>query len=249
MYSAKLNFYNRLANEDIFTDDTFDLNNEILNISRLKSTWVTFQDCTFNCETLEFKNIIDENLTLQFNNCTFNCNITFSDCTLESLSFKNTKTLKSLDINNLNLHDLVFSNDLEIEKPELTTDFTIRKTNSDFLLFEKINHIQGRLRLLGNKFGEKNGASSFQNSTITNVLFGDNTFFNFTYFKTVTFKSTKEYSKPAGSAFEFPGFYKTNFEKVSFSKSNFRCKFQFDTCDFLSTAWFEECENITDSEL
>jgi len=249
MDSTTLNFYNRLANEDIFDGETFNLDNQTLNITTLSSIWVTFQDCTFNCKMLEFKNILDQNLTLNFNNCNFNCGVNFSDCHLESLSFKNTRYLKSLEIKNLKLHDLVFSNDLDIEKPELITDFTLRKNNIDFLLFEKINHIQGRLRFLGNKFGKKNGSSSFQNSTITNILFGDNTFFNFTSFKTVTFKSTTEYLKPSGSAFEFPGFYKNTFSKVSFSNSNFVCKFQFDNCDFLSTAWFEECKNITDSEL
>ncbi len=249
MYSATLDFYNRLTNEDIFDGETFNLNNETLNISNLKSTWVTFQDCTFNCEMLKFKSILEENLTLNFNNCTFNCNLTFSDCTFESLSFKNTNAIKSLEINNLELHDLVFSNDSNIERPELASEFIIRRSNIDFLLFEKLNHTQGRFLFLGNKFGEKDGTSSFQNSTITNVLFGNNLFFNFTYFTTVTFKSTREYSRPVGSAFELPGFYKTKFEKISFNESNFIDKFQFENCDFLNTTWFENCENLKNSKL
>ncbi|MGM8362306.1 hypothetical protein ACSV4D_10360 [Flavobacterium sp. ARAG 55.4] len=249
MITTVTNFKNRLLNENIFEDETFDLNDQTVSINRLMSGWIILKDCTFNCKTLEFKKLTDNNLTLKFQNCTFNCNISFSDCTFESLSFKNTKVLNSLEINNLELHDLVFSNDLDIEKPQLTSEFTIRKSNINFLLFEKLNHIQGKLLFLGNKFGEKNGASSFQNSTITNVLFGNNSFFNFTHFKRVTFKSTREYSKPRGSAFEFPGFYKTSFEKISFSQSNFKCKLQFENCDFLSTSWFEECNNINDSEL
>lgn len=249
MYSTALNFSSRLANEDFFVGETFNLVSQTLTITQLKSRWVAFQDCTFNCKMLEFKSIKDDYLTLTFNNCTFNCNMTFSDCTLESLSFKNTKALKSLEINNLKLHDFVFSNDLGIEKPELTTDFTIRKNNIRFLLFEKINHIQGRLRFSGNKFGEENGSSSFYNSIITNVLFGKNIFLNYTSFKTVTFKSTTENSRPPGSAFEFPGFYKNTFSKVSFSESNFMNIFQFENCDFLDTTWFENCNKIENNHI
>lgn len=249
MYSTSLNFYNRLSNEDIFTGETFDLVNENLSITRFKSKFVTFKDCTFNCEILNFKSIIDENFHLEFEKCTFNCNVVFSDCTFESLSFKNTKAIKSLEIHKLQLGYLVFSNDFDVERPELISEFTIRKSNIDFLLFERLNHIQGRFSFLGNKFGKKNGSSSFQNSTITNVFFGKNIFSNFTSFKTVTFKSTKEYLNPVGSAFEFPGFYSNTFDKISFTESNFIDTFQFDNCDFLSTTWFENCKCSTDSLL
>lgn len=139
-----------------------------------------------------------------------------------------------------------FSNDSEIEKPKLTADFSIRNTNIDIFVFEKIKHIKGKFHFLGNTLGKNSNVTSFQDSTLTNVLFGKNSFFSFTTFKRVTFNAS-EYLKPAGSAFEFPGFYKNTFSKVSFSEANFRSTFQFENCDFSSTTWFENCKNSNHS--
>lgn len=241
-------FEKYISENNICSDVTFDLESENLRVTKLKSIWVQFANCTFNCKELSFNNIILKTLSLEFESCTFNCKVAFSDCTFGSLSFKNTKEIQSLEISNLKLHDLVFSNDLGIERPELTSEFTIRRSNIDFLIFEKLNHKQGRLRFLGNKFGEK-GNTSFQNSTLTNVLFGQNSFSGFSSFKRMHFKSTPEYSKPIGAAFEFPGFYKNTFSKVSFSESHFINTFQFENCDFLSTTWFEECKNLSNTKL
>lgn len=247
-----LSFYNTLANFDIIDNETFYLTDQTLNINRLKSEWVTFESCTFNCRNLDFKSI-PQKLTLEFKNCTFNCNVTFSDCTFDRLTFKNTKFLKSLNLGGgqtkLILNIFEFSNDLENEKPELTTDFSIRNTNFEIFAFEKIKHIEGKFLFFGNTLGENSNLTSFENSTITNVLFGKNSFFSFTTFKRVKFNVTEKYLKPAGSAFEFPGFYKNTFSKVSFSESNFTNTFQFENCDFLSTTWFENCNNSNHSKL
>jgi uncharacterized protein YjbI with pentapeptide repeats len=142
-----------------------------------------------------------------------------------------------------------FSNDIENKKPELYTDFCIRNTNFEIFVFENINHIEGKFLYLGNTLGEKNNITSFKNSIITNVLFGKNSFFSSTTFKSIKFNVTERYLKPAGTAFEFPGFYKNTFSKVSFSESNFKNTFQFENCDFLSTVWFENCNNPNNSEL
>lgn len=78
------------------------------------------------------------------------------------------------------------------------------------------------------------------------MYYSKNSFFSFTTFKRVTFNAS-EYLKPAGSAFESPGFYKNTFSKVSFSEANFRSTFQFENCDFSSTTWFENCKNSNHS--
>jgi hypothetical protein len=225
------------------------------NINKLK--FFTFINCIFNCEVLEFIRINEPTLELKFENCTFNSKVKFSDCIFDSLTFRNTKTLKCLEIHKglsddsiLQLNVLDFSNDSGIEKPELNTDFSILKTNIDYILFQKINHINGEFQFLGNTVGKKDGnISSFQDSTISNVIFGTNSFSTFSIFKRVIFNSTPEYLKPPGSAYEFPGFYTNTFDKVSFSESNFIGAFQFDNCDFLSTIWFENCKNLENSEL
>ncbi|MNQ47634.1 hypothetical protein D3C85_614860 [compost metagenome] len=242
-------FYDKIANEDIFTDEIFDLTDQALIISNLKSNWVSFENCIFNCLSLEFKNIINDNLVLNFRNCTFNCSVAFWDSTLETIDFQNTKAIKSLTVRRLTLFDFIFSNESGTEKSELCTNFNISKTKVNQFQFEKVEHIQGSFKFLGNELNEKRGNTSFQNSTLTNVLFGENSFLGFSSFKRMHFKSTSENSKPSGAAFEFPGFYKNKFSKVSFSESNFMNTFQFENCDFLDTTWFEECKNLNNSAL
>lgn len=246
-------FYQRLANEDIFENIIFDLAEQTLNVQSLHSEWVTFENCTFNCDLFKIENIIDEKLTLEFNNCSFNCNMIFSNCNFEVLTFKNSKTLKSLKLqkglseNNIfKLNVFEFSNDTNIEVLELNTDFKIHNTSIETFLFEKIKHVNGSFKFLGNTL---NGYTSFQNSTISNGLFFGNSFLKLTSFKKVNFTSTKEYKKPDGAAYEFPGFYKNTFAKVSYSESNFIGNFQFENCDFLDTTWFEKCKNLNNTEL
>ncbi|HTG66440.1 MAG TPA: hypothetical protein VL859_08705 [Flavobacterium sp.] len=255
MFTITLDFYNKLANEDIFEDQIFDFDGQTLSVNQFKSEWITFKNCTFNCKNLEFKNIQNEKLTLEFYNCIFNCNVSFLYSTLDNLRFKNTKALKSLNIGSgiskLKLNVFEFSNDSEIEKPELSTDFNIRNTNFEIFIFEYINHTNGMFRFLGNtilKQDSNGNISSFGGSTITNILFYNNTFGKYANFKRVIFNST-ENLKPPGSGFEFPGFYKNNFAKVSFSQSKFTCTFQFENCDFLSTTSFENCKNLDNSKL
>lgn len=239
-------------------DQVFDIKGSTLYVEAFKSEdWVNFENCTFNCDQLVFQNIQKPKLTLEFKNCTFNCSVSFSNCTFDTLEFRNTKVLESLEIHKglyekciSQLNVLDFSNDSGIEKPQLSTKFSIRKTNIGRIFFQEINHVNGDFQFLGNTVGEKNdNISSFQNSIFSNVLFGKNSFLSFTTFKRAKFNATPEYSKPDGSAYEFPGFYKNTFSKVSFSRSNFIDTFQFDNCDFLSTTWFENCKNLDNSEL
>ena len=251
--STILNFQNKLSNENIFIDETFDLTEQTVTVSFLKSNLVTFKNCTFNSKLLEFKNINNEILVIEFENCTFNCDVNFSHIVFDQLIFKNTQAIKSINIGTsglkVKLNLFQFSNDSNIEKPELTTDFIVRNSEIDIIVIEYLNHIKGKFQFTGNTFGKSSSICSFNSSTITNVLFGSNSFLNLVLFKKVTFNSTSENRKPAGSAFEFPGFYKSNFVKVSFSESNFNDSFQFENCDFLSTIWFENCKNSNQSKL
>lgn len=254
MITSKKAFDVIIRENNEFIDRVFDIDDDILIIEAFKSpSWINFENCIFNCKELVIKNINRPELLLEFKNCTFNCSVSLSNCSLEGLTFKNTKALKSLNLGSgkskliLNLFN--FSNDTEIEKPKLTADFSIRNTNIDLFIFEKINQIKGEFLFLGNELGKGSNITSFQNSIITNVLFGNNTFFARTNFKRVGFNSTLENSKPSGSSFEFPGFYKNTFSKISFSESKFAGTFQFENCDFLSTTWFEDCKNSNDAKL
>jgi hypothetical protein len=251
--------FNQIINlQKEIIDQVFDLHEQTLYVEAFKSKkWVNFENCTFNCDQLVFQNIHEPELTLEFKNCTFNCSVSFSNCTFHTLEFRNTKVIKSLEIHKgphekciSQLNVLYFSNDSGIERPQLSTKFSIRTTNIGYISFQKISHVHGNFEFLGNTVGVKeDNISSFQDSTITNVLFGKNSFLSFTTFKRVKFNTTPEYSKPVGSAYEFPGFYTNTFEKILFTESNFIDVFQFNKCDFLSTTWFENCKNIDNSEL
>ena len=245
------NFYSRLANENIFENEIFDLTDQTLVINHFKSDYVCFENCSFNCENLNFQKIPNESLILHFKNCSFNCNVSFSDSSFKQLAFRNTKFLKSLNLghgqSDLRLMVFQFSNDVE-NPPELICDFSIRNTNIEIFLFEKIKHIEGKFRFSKNILGERK-ITTFENSTITNALFADNSFLAFSIFRRVKFNSTVENMKSIGAAFEFPCFYKNTFAKVSFSESEFINTFQFENCDFLSTVWFENCKNLNHSKL
>lgn len=84
---------------NILNDDSFDVENENLKITKFKSIHVEFHNCTFNCKSLLISNIIQQDLSIEFDNCTFNCDLSFYNCKINSLTFSNTKTIKSLKIN------------------------------------------------------------------------------------------------------------------------------------------------------
>lgn len=153
MINNKEVFYQKISQNHIFTNEIFDLDNQRLIIQHFNSKWVTFNNCTFNCYQLNFNNIKNLDLVLEFKNCIFNCNISFSNCIFDRLSFNDTKSLKSLriekglsDNNMLELNIFEFSNDTDTEKPELKTNFHISNTEiKDTFSFENINHIEENL--------------------------------------------------------------------------------------------------------
>lgn len=142
MITNKIAFDVIIKENNEFIDRVFDINDNILVIEAFKSSsWINFENCIFNCKELVIKNVNKPKLLLEFKNCTFNCIVTFSNCSLEGITFKNTKALNSLNLGNgkskLILGLLNFSNDVEIEKPKLITDFSIRNTIIDLFIFEK----------------------------------------------------------------------------------------------------------------
>ena len=86
MINNKEMFFQKINQNSGFTNEIFDLDNQTLIIQHFNSPWVTFNDCTFNCDQLNFHNIKNLDLVLEFKNCTFNCNISFSNCIFYRLS-------------------------------------------------------------------------------------------------------------------------------------------------------------------
>ena len=156
MINNKEMFFQKINQNSGFTNEIFDLDNQTLIIQHFNSPWVKFNDCTFNCDQLNFHNIKNLDLVLEFKNCTFNCNISFSNCIFYRLSFNNTKNLKSLNVrkglsdnNMLELNVFEFSNNTNTNELELNTEFHISNTEiKDTFSFENINHIDGKFKFL-----------------------------------------------------------------------------------------------------
>lgn len=213
----------------------------------------------FKCEKLIFEHISNPEYNFKFDNCSFDCEVEFIGCTLNEISFKNTKSIISLNINGyynkFELKCLKFYYDkgytIDEPKPKLSTNFYISNLIiSDNLLIQNIEHIQGKFEFIGNEVGGKGiDAITFNNSNFYNAYFSGNNFKDKTTFENTSFKYNFQYLKSSKTVYQHTKFYNNTFSKVSFSNSNFIGKCSFDKCDFLSTTWFEKCKNLTNSKL
>jgi hypothetical protein len=251
-------FYKKIEELDVYNNETFDFEESNLLIKKIHFNGLQFNSCIFNCNSISFKYIQDQTISIVFNNCTFNCGLSFENCSLEKLLFNDTLSIKSLNINpkydqNGTFETFKFSNFPNSNKVELHTDFSISNiTVKKFFLFEHINHVSGKLHFYNNNFGiEKNeyGNTIFNDSTISNIFFKRNTFNNLTTFLNSTIKYNQHELKSTSQVYKNNRFFDNTFEKVKFDNSSFIGKCEFDKCDFLSTTWFEWCENLTNSHL
>lgn len=219
----------------------------------------TFRDRTVICKKLIFEYFIKEDFNFYFYDCTFDCEVEFIGCVLDEIAFKNTKSIKSLnldgDFNKFELKSLKFHYDKEYTindpKPQLTTDFYISNiVISNNLLFQNIDHIAGKFEFKKNKLGGKGiNAITFANSNFCNAHFLDNDFYDDLSFRNTSFNYNLENLETPKEDFNYTRFYDNTFKKVNFSNTKFINKCKFYKCNFLSTTWFEDCKNIDNTEL
>lgn len=246
-------FYSEINNNNIFDRNVIDLDGEILEIKRLNSQWVTFNSCTFNCDSLNFLGINNPDLIIEFINCTFNCSVKFENCNLEGLTFLNTRILKALklfkglDLNNsLQIGSFSFTNK-EFNENSVDTKFSFKScVFFNKFVFENINHNDGFFDFYDNVLGEENKEFTyitFYTSHLFNCNFVNNHFKSKTQFNEISFSYLPIQKLPNTI------FRNNTFGKVSFSQSSFNKIIVFAYCNFLSTAYFGECKNIQDSEI
>ena len=60
-------FYDKIVQQNIFNDTSFDLSSNKLSIQSLNHNCLTFNNCVFNCDNLEFNHINNPELILEFN--------------------------------------------------------------------------------------------------------------------------------------------------------------------------------------
>ncbi len=93
------------------------------------------------------------------------------------------------------------------------------------------------------------GQFIFSNSTFTNIYFCRNHFNELTTFYNTNFKNNYEYLKSNTASFKNNKFYDNTFSKIDFTESKFDELIEFDKCDFLGTAWFENCKKSTNNHI
>ena len=239
-----------------------DYPNEVITIHfDVQGLLAQFQNRIFKCKKLIFEHISNSEYNFKFDECSFDCEIEFTNFNLDEISFKNTKSIKSLtlqgkDENNKSiLKSFKFHYDKEYSevepKPKLCSNFYISNLLiSDNLLVQNIDHIAGKFEFIGNELGGKGiDAIVFANSNFCNAHFLDNDFKDETSFGNTSFKYNLEDLETPKENFNYTRFYNNIFKKVSFTKAKFIDKCKFYKCDFLSTTWFENCENLINSKL
>ncbi len=267
MIIGGLNDFDKLISQnDIFEDVEFNLDNKEMKIYSFKSDWVQFNDCIFNCEKLSILNITKNELQIEFKNCTFNCDVYFENCHIDSLSFLNTKTIKSLKLyngfkreQNFTINKFNFSNNIECEltngkTPILTTSFSFHKIFfKQYFEFNNVKNTNGIFSFTDNLIGdiqyEKNSSCVFNSSKLSNINFTNNKFNTYTSFKNSTFYFNNDNFNSSGSHWNESKFERNEFNKVNFSEVEFDKFLKFEKCDFLSTTWFESCVNLKNTHL
>lgn len=220
-----------------------------------------FQNRNFKCKKLIFEHISNPEYNFKFHDCTFDCEVSFRNCKLDSISFLNTKLLKSLILNSGNRNNLkseinsfIFKNDIENDKKETSTYFIFNNVFfKKYFEFNNINNSKGLFSFSNNTIGDKEfknvSSCVFHSSHLSNLRFSNNIFSTYTSFKKSIFSFNKDNFKNTGSHWNESEFERNEFHKVNFSEAEFVNYIKFDKCDFLSTTWFENCKNLENSEL
>ena len=224
-----IDFQNLIYQNDIFENKDFDFDNLELKIISFKSDWVQFHDCTFTCSKLSIANIFKNELKIEFRDCTFNCNVNIENCQIDSLSFINTRMIKSLKLFNglsnekkIELKSFIFKNENnKISENNITLSAYFSFVNvlfKKYFEFNNINNSKGIFSFSENIIGgdEFKHVSScvFHLSHLSNVSFSDNVFNSYTNFKNSTFSFKKDNFINTGSHWNESKFERNDFNKV-----------------------------------
>ncbi|WP_341965958.1 hypothetical protein [Flavobacterium psychrophilum] len=203
------------------------------------------RNCTFNCEKLEFLNINNDKLHIDFESCTFNCGIVFNNCTIKQLWLSRTKALEYLDIG-----DRISKNKFASNKIRIVNDENESKIKSKFW-FNNLD-IKGFLAIEN---------IDIEEITIFNSFINDfsiyNSILSYSYFHRNSFSGNTRFNKTIlqnnDSSIEEKylegSFSKNKFENTTFLETEFIGKKTFENCEFQNITRFEKCKNLENSEL
>jgi hypothetical protein len=258
--------FNLISKGNRIKKKTINLEGQTLVIDNNNVSKICFSKCVFICDFLFVQNIINKDVRIEFIDCTFNCEVSFQNCRLGTLSFVNILFLKPLRIYKKFLYKNILEVDFfhfdnidetgdikDFKLITLDTEISISDlTVNSSLSFQNIKHIGGKFDFHRNNIGNNDYpilCSDIYNNSFTNVSFFGNTFHGRSHFSNNLFNRDIVYLEKTTSFEENNSFAKNVFDKIDFSKNNFIGKCVFNECEFLSTANFEECKNLDNSEI
>lgn len=253
---SKLSFFNKLNKSEIFEDLFIDFGNEEIIIDFLPKG-IEFINCTIKAKSLSFRNIINEETSLSFENCKIDTRINIENCTINSVVFENINKLNELSISgNLTNNNISKINNFQFLNNDISNilDTKFRFSDCHFIYefsFYDINHTLGFFIFSNIKMGDENFSNIkyqnfvFSNSTITNASFQENDFQSAITimkcnFQNIDVEKIKRYKNTI--------FLSNTFNKIGFIECNFNNICHFVNCNFTQLAYFEKIQNM-DTEL
>lgn len=197
---------------------------------------IIVENKVFNCEKLIFENITNEDLLVDFYNCTFNCKIEFDTCIFKDLIFNSCNINSStLVILNSNIDRLSFeenNKDIHNIKTNIVKNGTIEINGGKIenVNFENIVFENGNLKIINFDSIEN---CSIVRSTLNHVLISHCNFkSHFEYF------GNKNASRVDAAFFNHCSFNHSNFFETTFNSNT-----KFSNCHFLNDTKFESLKS------
>jgi len=254
-------FYDTLLYEKIIQNKVIDFGNQEIEIVGFTNDTIELINCHIIAGKIRFKDIDNQDLSIRFINCNIEAKLKFENCKFENLEFRNISNLKSLRLDkgyNFNDDDITMLNrfyflyDKEISS-SLHTDFYFKECSfGREFLFRDIKQESGtfifELNTIGNSDLEGNNIRHYfniTNSILNNVCFHKNNFLSTFLINECTFN----YKDITTLKYTSTTFSLNKFSKIAFQNSNFNDKTLFGRCQFMDMAYFENIENIENSEL
>jgi len=224
-------FYDQLKQKNNFRNEIFNSNivlhqHDIQNFKSLR-----FYNCVFD-RRLNLKDINSNVLSISFIDCTFNYGVEIKECNFRTLQLTAIKTIKYLEISDLNLQELKLNSNIELETNIIISNITISNLGD----FSKLKINKGSFKAGINLFNSRDNflpEISFNNSVFHNFEWSGN-------FGNLRFENVR--------ISESSLFTNCSFNMAYFNKSDFGKKVIFNTCIFNSNVSFKECGNFSETK-
>jgi len=258
---SRIDDFDAILNTTGVISEIINFPNKNLVITNFENNHIEFSNCLFNAETITFRNIKNEDLTIRFSNCTLHVNLVFENCKFQNLEFYDTTELSSLKLSSGNEDDGVLSlkrfyfTTTKNSALPLNTNFYFAKcTFSSEFLITHLNQSLGFFLISNSEFGIKDVDTdknynnyTIRDSKLHNVCIERNTFFTTVSFHNTVFSyNQKDLEK---KKYKNTIFYKNNFQTAGFTECTFENICHIWSSEFKNASYFENIKSLQNSEL